>query len=98
MDSEDVVINKFEIEQDLNKIRKEVLQKYEQYKHTMKYLACDAPIEVMCLPKAIENILLSNGFKRIYDLFDMDFTEIKGLGVARSRDLATSLDKFVSML
>ena len=89
---------RFEYEQEISKIRIEVLKKYEEYNKTMKYIACDAPIEVLCLPKVIETILIDNGYERIYDLFDMDFTKIKGLGVMRCRDLATSLDQFLSML
>jgi hypothetical protein len=89
---------RFEYEQEISKIRIEVLKKYEEYNKTMKYLACDAPIGVLCLPKVIETILIDNGYDRIYDLFDMDFTKIKGLGVVRCRDLAASLDEFLSML
>lgn len=92
-------INKnFESEMDLKRIREQVIKRYDEYRNTLKYLAADAPVEVLCMPKQIENILLSNGFLRVYDLFDMDFTEIKGLGVARSRDLAARLDEFFSML
>lgn len=87
-----------EYEMDMKRIRDEVIKKYDEYRSTLKYLSADAPIEVLCLPKQIENILLGHGFLRIYDLFDMDFTKIKGLGVARSRHLASCLDQFFSML
>ena len=42
--------------------------------------------------------LINHGCNRIYDLFDCDFTKIKGLGVSRIRDLTACLDKFFSML
>jgi len=89
---------KAEYELALSKIRIEVLKKYEEYNKTMKYMAADAPIEILCLPKAIETILITNGYLRIYDLFDADFTKIKGLGVVRCRDLTACLDQFFSML
>ncbi len=87
-----------EHELNLDKIRKEVLQRYSSYQTTMKYMACDAPIEVLCLDKNLNNILVSNGFLRIYDLFDMDFTKIKGIGEVRVRQLTSSLDQFFSMI
>ena len=91
----DIVVER---ELELAKIRKEVAEQYKSYQSTLKYLACDAPIEVLCLNEALNNILLANGFLRVYDLFDMDFTKIKGIGVRRSRDLTASLDQFFSML
>lgn len=85
-------------EQQMRKIREEVLKKYEDYRTTLSYLAADAPIEILCLPKVIENILLANGFNRVYDLINLDFTKIKGLGVSRCRYLTASLNQFFSML
>ena len=87
-----------EYEINLEKIRKEVLKKFDEYKLTMKFLAADAPISILCLPKATENILTSQGLLRIYDLFDIDFVKIKGLGEARIRHLTSCLDQFFSML
>ena len=82
----------------LKKIRDEVLQRFKEYKTTLNYMAADAPIEILCLPKSIEKCLIDGGHLRIYDLFDVDFTKIKGLGVARIRHLTSCLDKFFSML
>ena len=87
-----------EYEINLEKIRKEVLKKFDEYKLTMKFLAADAPISILCLPKTTENILTSQGFLRVYDLFDTDFVKIKGLGEARIRNLTSCLDQFFSML
>lgn len=87
-----------EYEMHLERVKNEVLKKFEDYRMTMKFLAADAPIAVLCLNPEIEKILSDHGFLRIYDLFDVDFVKIKGLGVARIRHLTTSLDKFFSML
>lgn len=90
-----------EISNDLEiaKLRKQLIASYSGYKQTLKYLACDAPIETLCLPKSMETILITQGFLRIYDLLDgnMDFTKIKGFGIIRSRDLASRLDQFLAM-
>ncbi len=80
------------------KIREELLLKFKEYRTTMNYMAADAPIEVLCLPKEIERILITNDILRIYDVFDVDFTKIKGLGVVRIRYLTACLDQFFSML
>lgn len=94
----DEVLNKNFEQIELNKIREEVLKRYSDYHKIISFLATDAPIAVLCLPKSIENILLRNNFLRIYDLIDMDFTKIKGIGIRRCRDLAASLDQFIAML
>ena len=88
----------FEKELELQKIKVEVLKKFSEYKQTLNFMATDAPIEVLCLPRSIEKILIDHGFLRIYDLFDVDFVKIKGLGETRIRHLTTCLDKFFSML
>ena len=93
---EDVNVN-FDREMTMHKVKKELMQSYSEYRETIKKMSGDAPIAVLCLDKATENILLRNGFNRVYDLFDRDLTEIKGLGVARSGYLATRLDEFLAM-
>ncbi len=87
-----------EQEKMFEKLREEILIKFKEYKTTLNYMATDAPIEILCLPKSIETVLISNDLLRIYDLFDVDFTKIKGLGVTRIRHLTACLDKFFSML
>lgn len=90
----------YQIEQEMmmTKLREELLQKFKDYKTTLNYMAADAPIGILCLPKPIENVLIDNGILRIYDVFDVDFTKIKGLGVVRVRHLTACLDQFFSML
>lgn len=94
---ENVNIN-FENDLKMKQLKEELAKKFSDYQKTMKFLIADAPISVLCLPPAIENILADQGFLRIYDLFDVDFVKIKGLGVTRIRHLTSSLDKFFSML
>lgn len=94
----DNVNNNFEKEMQSQKIKVEVLKKFDEYRKTINYMAADAPIEILCLPSGIEKLLLDNGLLRIYDLFDVDFIKIKGFGVSRTRDLTACLDKFFSML
>lgn len=78
-------------------IKKKLLGSFENYKRTMLYMSCDAPIEILCLPKAIETILVNDGVSRVYDLLDRDLTKIKGLGDIRRGELASRLNKFISM-
>ena len=82
----------------LEKLKKELKHSFENYQKTMKYMVADAPIEVLCLSKSLEKILLDNGLLRVYDLFDVDFVKIKGLGVSRIKELTTRIDEFFSML
>lgn len=94
---ETVKIN-FEYDEKMRKIKEEIAKKFTDYRTTLNYMAADAPISTLCLAPAIENALLAHGCLRIYDLFDCDFTKIKGLGISRIRDLTTSLNKFFAML
>lgn len=90
--------NNFEKDLDMAKLKDELKKSFENYQKVMKYMLADAPIEMLCLDAPIEKILLDQGFLRVYDLFDVDFTKIKGFGAVRIRNLTTSLDKFFSML
>lgn len=90
--------NNFEKDLDMEKLKEELRKSFADYQKTMKYLMADAPIEVLCLNPIIQKILIDQGFLRIYDLFNVDFVKIKGLGVARIRELTSGLDKFFSML
>lgn len=84
-------------EDDATKIKKELLSSLKNYRKTLLFLYADAPISLLGLSKPIETILLNNGLLRIYDLFDCDFIEIKGLGVSRIRELTSALEQFVLM-
>jgi len=88
----------FEFDMRMKKLKEELAKKFEDYQKTLKFMAADVPIEVLCLPKPIEKILIDEGLLRIYDLFNLNFVEIKGLGVVRINQLTTRLDQFFSML
>lgn len=88
----------FEFDLNMKKLREDLKKRFLDYQMTMKYMLADAPIAVLCLPPKSEKILLDNGLLRIYDLFNTDLLEIKGLGESRVRDVTTCLDKFFSML
>jgi hypothetical protein len=92
------VNDNFETDLKMKKLKEELAKSFAQYQTTMKYLAADAPIAILCLPSVIEKILLDNGCVRVYDIFNMDLAEVKGLGSVRIRDLTTSLNQFFSML
>ena len=92
------VNNNLEYQLDMQRLREELKKKFDEYQTTMKYMLADAPIQVLNLPTSVEKILLNEGFLRIYDLFNVDFVKIKGLGITRIRNLTSSLDKFFSML
>lgn len=89
--------NKIEYDMQMKKIKENLLKSLQDYRKTMKYMVSDAPIAILCLPKGIEKILLDNGFLRVYDLFDRDFTEVKGLGIVCAGKITTCLNQFVSM-
>lgn len=98
MDNVENVNNNLEQDLKMKELRDQVLKKFDDYRITLNYMAADAPIGVLCLPTATEKILIDNGFLRIYDVFNVDLTKIKGLGVVRIRDLTSRIDQFLSML
>lgn len=90
----------FERLQDLQmaQLKKELIQKYNEYQTTIRFMAADAPLEILGLSPAIQNLLLAHGCFRIYDLFNCDFTKVKGLGPIRLAELTACFDQFLSML
>lgn len=98
MDNNLEVSKSFEQDMEMAKLKQELAKKFSEYQKTMKYMLADAPIEVLCLPETIQKILLDQGFLRVYDLFDVDFTEVKFMGPVRIKQLTSSLDKFFAML
>ncbi len=93
----DIVENEKIKDTELKKIKEELLKKLEEYRKVMKFMSADAPIGILCLPKGVEKSLLNHGCLRVYDLFDCDFTEVKGISERAIRDLTASLDQFISM-
>ena len=78
-------------------IQDELKKNIVHYRSIMNFLGANLPIEVMCLPKEIEGVLIREGFIRVYDLIGHDLAEIKGLGKARIRILESRLDEFFSV-
>ncbi len=79
------------------KVSEELKNTLGKYRQTLQYMAGNAPIEVLCLDPIIEKILLSSGFLRVYDLFERDLTEIKGIGKTRLGNITARLDEFISI-
>ncbi len=73
--------------------RKEI----ESYRRVLMFMGANVPIQVLCLPTAIEKILLKEKLFRVYDLIDCDFAKIKGIGDTRAEIVAASLDQFLTM-
>ena len=82
---------------ELSKLNKDLEESLKNYRKTMSYIYADVPIEVLCLPAVINKSLADHGLFRVYDLFDCDFTKVKGLGVTRIRDLTARLNEFLSI-
>lgn len=77
--------------------QKELRENISHYRNILNYLGANLPIQVMCLPKEIETILIREGFLRVYDLIGHDLTKIKGLGIARRGLLESRLSEFFAM-
>jgi hypothetical protein len=82
---------------DIIKINKKFLESLENYRKLLNVLSGDMPLGCLCLPKKVEKILTDNGFLRIYDLINTDFTKIEGLSEVSIRDLTTRIDQFFAM-
>ncbi len=78
-------------------VNDEMRKQMEHYRRALAYMGGDVPIEALCLPKPIENILIRDGRLRVYDLRDLDLTKIKGLGRDRRAILSARLYEFFTM-
>ena len=76
-------------------VEKKLLESLSNYKKVTSMMASDIPLSALCLDKATEKILYKNGFLRAYDILNLDFTKIKGLGKVRIANLTASLHQFV---
>ena len=94
----DNINTNFEFDIDMQKLRVEVIKKFDEYRSTMNYLSADAPIGILCLSPMVDKILTDHGCSRVYDLFNLDLVEIKGLGEVRIKQITARLDQFFSML
>jgi len=85
------------LEDEVMMIKLKLVESLSNYRQIMNYMASDAPIGILGLPKTLEKVLCTAGCFRIYDLIDRDLTKIKGIGRKRQSLLTSSLDKFLSM-
>lgn len=67
------------LNEDVNKqLKDELVKNVAHYRNVMHYMGLDVPIQVLCLPKRVENILLRGGYLRLYDIIEAP--RIKGIG------------------
>lgn len=82
-----------EIKNDAEDLKKNLAH----YRNVISYMGANVPIQVLCLPKVIENALIKDGCLRVYDLINRDLTEIKGIGSDRLALLTSRLDEFFTI-
>lgn len=82
----------------LHQIKLELVKNFKNYRNTIRIMSFDLPISVLNLPKSIEKLLYNQGFHRVYDFFDCDFTKIEGLSASRIRDLTSRVNEFLSII
>jgi hypothetical protein len=82
---------------DATEINKKLLESLENYNKMLVHSMTDIPLGCLCLEKKIEEILFKNGFRRVFDLVDVDLAKIKGLGKIRIGKITSSLNQFLSM-
>ncbi len=77
--------------------RPELSKDLLHYRKCLDILGCDMSIDVLCLPKTIQTILVKQGYTRIFDIMSQDFSEIKGIGERRGNILVERLSQFLPM-
>lgn len=82
---------------EMQNIKHNFLKQVSDYKNYLHNASLDVPIEVLCLPKSINKILLRNGLSRVKDIPAFDLTEIKGLGEKSITLIRFRIDEFLSM-
>lgn len=84
---------------DLNaEVSKQVREQWTQYQKLIYTMSLDGPIEMLCLPQKINQILIDAGCVRVYDMVDRDFSEIERLSEREIALVSARLDEFLSML
>lgn len=82
---------------DALEINKKLLESLENYNKMLLHSMTDIPLGCLCLDNKTEEILFKNGFRRVFDLIDVDLREIKGLGKIRIGKINAGLDQFLVM-
>lgn len=77
--------------------REKVKNDFQNYRLILQFLGSNVPIQALCLPKEIENALISDGCLRICDMVNRDLSKIKGIGKRRLDLLTARMDEFFSI-
>ena len=85
-------------EEELKKFKRYAVDLLKFYGKKMKMMSCDVPIEVLNLSDNLTRKLKSNGVERIYDFFNGNFAEIKGLKPRDVTIIQDSIQFFLSLL
>ena len=92
------MVNNLDIYQiEMDKIKKDMMEGIKGYQNYIDFCVSNVPIQALCLPKNIENILLKNDLTRVYQLTTADLAKIKGFGDQKVRIVTDSLAKFVGI-
>lgn len=83
--------------ENLENARQRVKEDLAYYRKVLMFMESNVPIQVLCLPSQIENVLLAQGCLRVYDLIHRDLAEIKGIGKSRMSLLTARLDEFFTV-
>mgnify|MGYP001564360847 CR=1 FL=1 len=75
-------------------INKKISESLQNYNNLLSFMSADIPLEALCLDRKTMTILSKNGISRVFDLINLDFTKIKGIGEIRRRYLTSRLDQF----
>ena len=60
---------------DALEINKKLLESLENYNKMILYSITDIPLGCLCLDSKTEEILFKNGFRRVFDLVDVDLLD-----------------------
>ena len=82
---------------DLEKAQEEARRNLAHYRNLMQFMGANVPVQALCLPKKLENALISAGFERAYDLIGTDLSKVKGIGKGSFDLIASRLDEFFTV-
>ena len=82
---------------EMQNIKHNFLKQVNDYRNYLHDVSLDIPIEVLCLPKSINKILLRNGLSRVKNVAAFDLTKVKGLGDKRIDLIRFRIDEFLAM-
>lgn len=80
---------------EMKRIGKEFSESVMKYKNFIEDSLYDVPIQVLCLPENINNILIKNNILRVVELRRIDLGSIKGLGSKKIGVIQFRLSQFI---